>query len=125
MTRRPVRRLGVILGMLALLLQMGVPLAHDPVGLGALAPWLGLPLCHAGGDSTADHGPAAPAPGTSALCPICFGLAAGAALIAPPAAGGIVVAALPQMPLPPASDTAPDRRVRSGPAQPRAPPGFA
>lgn len=121
------RRVGAFLGMLALLFQMGVPLAHDPAGLGALAPWLGLPLCHAAGAGAADPSPTAPAPGKSALCPICLGLAAGAALVVPPAAGGVVVAALPQLrlPTPRALAIAPARHDRGGPAQPRGPPALA
>jgi hypothetical protein len=116
------RHLGAFLGMLALLFQMGVPLAHDPVGLGALAPWLGVALCRAGGAADPSHAPAAP--GKSAVCPICLGLATSADLVSPPAVAGIAIAALP-LPLQPPPGIAPRRHDRGGPAQPRGPPSLA
>jgi hypothetical protein len=116
------RRLGAFLGMLALLLQMGVPLAHDPMGLGALDPLLGAPLCHVGGSSGTDQ-PAAP--DKSALCPICLGLAANACFLAPPSQPGIALAALPAIAPPLPSDPAPPHFHRGDPAQPRGPPALA
>jgi len=115
------RRLGAFLGVLALLLQMGVPLAHDPMGLGALGPFIGAPLCHVGGGG--GDQPAAPDKG--ALCPICLGLAASACFIAPPSQPGIALAALPAAPLPPPSAPAPPHFSRGDPAQPRGPPALA
>ena len=116
------RRLGAVLGVLALVLQMAVPLAHDPVGLGTLGAVLGVPLCHAGGSGGSDQ-PAAPDKG--ALCPICLGLAASACFLSPPAQPGIALAALPAAPLPPPADRAPRRTARGDPAQPRGPPALA
>lgn len=127
MRRHCLRQVGALLGVLALLLQMGVALAHDPTGLAALAPGLGLPLCHvASGDRTADPSQAPAAPNKSAICPLCLGLAAGAAFISPPAIGGVAIAASPQTALPHLPDIASPRHDRRGrPAQPRGPPTLA
>jgi hypothetical protein len=121
----PSRVVGAFLGVLALLLQMGVALAHDPAGLATGAPGLGLPLCHAGGDGAAGpaHGP--PAPGKAAVCSLCLGLAAGAGLMPPPAIPGVAIAALPQLALPRPPESAPQLHTRGGPAQPRGPPSLA
>jgi hypothetical protein len=116
------RRFGAFLGVLALLLQMGVPLAHDPLGLGAMGPWLDAPLCHAGGSGGTDQ-PAAPE--KSGLCPICLGLAANACFVAPPAAAGVALVVLPTTQPPPPSAIAPPGYARGDPAQPRGPPALA
>jgi hypothetical protein len=121
----PARIVGAFLGVLALLLQMGVALAHDPAGMAAGAPWLGLPLCHAGSDGAAApaHGPSAP--GKAAVCSLCLGLAAGAGLVPPPAIAGISVAASSQPALPRRPERARQAHARGGPAQPRGPPSLA
>jgi hypothetical protein len=120
---RPARAVGVVLGALALLLQMGVALAHDPLGRGTALPWLGVPLCHVGAPQ---GNPSAPTPPDQAApCPICLGLAASAALVLPPVVPGVVPVSLP-VPLasvPPAIVR--HARDVDGRAQPRAPPVFA
>lgn len=115
------RRLGAFLGVLALLLQMGVALAHDPLRLGAAVPWLGAPLCHVGGNGNTGQ---PSAPGKSAVCPLCLGLAGNACFITPQAVAGMAVAALPAPapPLPPS--TVPRRSARGDPVQPRGPPAL-
>jgi len=97
-----------------------------PADLSALALGLGLPLCHtASAGRTADPSQAPAAPGKPAICPICLGLAAGAAFISPPAIGGIAIAALPQVALPHPPRAAPRTLARGRPAQPRGPPALA
>ncbi|HXQ51766.1 MAG TPA: DUF2946 family protein [Stellaceae bacterium] len=120
---RGARSAGALLGILALLFQMGVPLAHDPLVLGAAAPWLGIPVCHVG---MPQDTPSAPTqPDRLAPCAVCLGLAASACLVLPPAAGGIVLAASPApSTLAPPAFERPARDV-GGFAQPRAPPVLA
>ena len=109
------RHLGAFLAMLALLLQMGVPLAHDPTGLAGL----GAPLCHVGARGGAQQ----PAQGgASVACPLCLAIAAGANLAPPPAAGIIAVAAPLAEALPPPADAPPRVAARFTPSQPRGPP---
>jgi len=107
-----VRRASALLASLALLLQLGVPLAHDPVGLGTFAPWLGAPLCHAGSDTANRSLPSdqpAPADRKSSLCPICVSLQVSGSFVAPPAGISLVAVAI----------------TRASPAPPRAAPYLA
>ena len=99
------RRTSALVTMLALLVQLSVPLAHDPVGLGTFASWLDAPLCHAGGDPANRTSPAnAPTPADSKclLCPICISLQANASFIAPPADASLPAVAVTRVsPVPP------------------------
>ncbi|HUK60407.1 MAG TPA: DUF2946 family protein [Stellaceae bacterium] len=116
--RAPAGRLGAFLGILALLLQLGVPLAHEPLAQGFASP-----LCHVGGIGADRHVPAPASSDHGALCPICLGLAAAASALVPPdPASGLILAALPSAPLTawPASAEAAPTPHRA--AQPRAPP---
>ena len=114
------RRLGAFLGVLALLVQMGVSLAHEPVALGAAAPLFGAPLCHVGGGG----GSQPPAPEKSAVCPICLSVAANACFVAPPGPAGLALAAPAAAPLPLPLTSTPRRSARGDPAQPRGPPAL-
>ena len=121
----PARGIGALAGMLALLLQLGVPLAHDPAGLGPLAPLLGVAMCHvgAGGTAGSPRGDSTPsAPRNATLCPICLGLQATASFLAPPAAGFVAVASLPAPPPLSQPGIVQDLHAPGSPAQPRAPP---
>jgi hypothetical protein len=108
--------------LLALIIQMSVAVAHDPLE-GALG-W-GVPLCHAGGAS-AGH-PAAPAPPAGApLCPVCVGLAACSAAVLPPPVLGAPMLAF--APVPVVFRAAASEILAYPPvstAQPRAPPALA
>lgn len=119
------RSVSACLAVLALMLQLGVPLAHDPVGMGAFAPWLGTALCHAGGGTADRPLPAnhpAPSDPKAYLCPICISMQASGSFVAPPA-GASVVAALPP-PQPPSFPpmAVPIAHAPGFTAQPRAPP---
>jgi hypothetical protein len=121
--REPTRRFGALLAIFALVLQLGLPLAHDPIGLGFAAPLVGAPLCHVGAGG---HAPLPASPGQGALCPICLGLAAASSAVLPPDPGTTIVAALsadapPPLPL----AAAPPLPVLHGAVQPRAPPALA
>jgi hypothetical protein len=119
------RRVSALLAMLALLLQLGVPLAHDPIGLGAVAPWLGAALCHAGSDAAHRSAPAqdpAPADPKASLCPICISLQASLGFIAPPAGATVSSVALLPLPLVPPRTTLRLARALGFTSQPRAPP---
>jgi hypothetical protein len=124
--REPARRLGALLAIFALVLQLGLPLAHDPIGLGLAAPLLGAPLCHVGASGAGGHAPLPAAPGQGALCPICLGLAAASSAVLPPDPGSAALAALstdaPPLLRPAAAPPSP---VLHGAAQPRAPPALA
>jgi hypothetical protein len=115
----PLRRAGLprrivgLFGMLAIVLQLGVALAHEPA-----ESWLGAAMCHAGGGN-----PAAPADKKSALCPVCLGLQANGAALVPPLPGIIALDCVPAaMPLPPSRVVAQGGHDPGSPAQPRAPP---
>jgi hypothetical protein len=115
------RRLAGFCGMLAVVIQLGLPILHDPAGLIAAAPWFGVPICHVGGGGTS--GPALPSDQKSGLCPICLGLQATATALIPPDPGLIAEVSLPAaQPLPPIPATVRTGRDPGSPAQPRAPP---
>jgi hypothetical protein len=124
MSRARMRPWSALLGILALLLQMSMPLAHDPMGLGQSAPLLG-PLCHAGADGAGSKAPRSDDGSGKTLCQLCLGLAAASSFVSPPALPGVTLA---QSPLPQFAATADSPRGqpgRGGSAQPRAPPILA
>lgn len=119
------RRASALLATLALLLQLGVPLAHDPIGLGSFAPWLGTALCHAGSDAAHRSAPAqnpTPADPKGSLCPICVSLQASLGFIAPPAGASVSAVALLPLPLVPPRTTLRLAHAPGFTSQPRAPP---
>jgi len=116
-----VRRLAGCCGMLAIALQLGLAVAHDPSGLGAAMPWLGAAICHFGGDGTAPAG--APGDQKSGICPICLGLQATASALMPPEIGSVLATLVPVSGPPwPVRERAFVRASSDGSAQPRAPP---
>lgn len=118
------REAGAAFGLLALLFQMGVPLAHDPAGLGLLDPLADAPLCHVGAPGDRQSSPSQPDQGV-AICPLCLGIAASGVLLMPPSPGIAVIAAVAPAPL--ADPVAFVRKAHgsAGSAQPRAPPVLA
>ncbi len=121
---RTARRVGAWLAVFALLLQMALPLAHDPLGLAMVAPGLSSPICHAGataaegapGQRPASHDPAC------GICPLCITLQSGGVFLAPSAGAGILAAFLPAAkPTPVAAASGAVRSLRVA-SQPRAPP---
>jgi hypothetical protein len=122
------RGLGTILALLALLLQTGVPLAHQPLVMGSFAPGLGMPMCHVATGAASDKsGGATPsAPGKIAYCPICLGLLADASGCLPNAVAAGLALAPPEvvaLRLPPGKVGR--TRERAYASQPRAPPALA
>jgi hypothetical protein len=116
------RSLAGFCGMLAVVIQLGVPIAHDPAGLGSASPWLGAAICHFGGREGTTT-PGVPAGQKSELCPICLGLQATAAALIAPDAGAIALASRPASQLLPLiRDAARSGHDPGQPAQPRAPP---
>jgi hypothetical protein len=115
------RRLAGFCGMLAVVIQFGLPILHEPAALIAAAPWFGVPICHVGGTGTAD--PALPSDQKPGLCPICLGLQATATALPPPDAGLIALASPPvSQPLLPIRDRVRKDHEPGSFAQPRAPP---
>jgi len=111
---------------LALVLQLALPLADDPVGRSALGPWSGFPLCHARGavDQPANHSlPSAPS--RCALCPLCLALQAAGTFVAPPRPADLLAAAAQPLRLSFPSATVSAPRSAGVLAQPRAPPVLA
>jgi hypothetical protein len=111
------RRIGTVLSLFALGLQLGLQL---PMAFGA-TPSLALPLCHVG--TNENHAPATP--GMAAPCPLCLGAAQAGAAVLPP--DPVIAAVLPPQPaeLAPVPGAAPPRaHDPGGNAQPRAPPAF-
>jgi hypothetical protein len=99
------RSVSALVALWALLLQLAVPLAHDPLGIGTFTPWLDAPLCHAGIAATIPSAPGTPLPADtqSHLCPLCVALQACGSFIMPLVGAGlaaIVLPALPPAPLP-------------------------
>ena len=91
------RRVSAFVALYALLLQLAVPLAHDPIGIGTFAPWLDAPLCHAGNSVPAAPGDQTPVGTQSHLCPLCVSLQACGSFIAPLAGAGLVAVLPPAM----------------------------
>lgn len=119
------RSLGALLAMLALLLQLGVPAAHDPVGLGAVVPWLGSALCRAGSDAANRFPPAdnpAPSDRKTDLCPVCVLLQACSSFIVPPIHASLVAALPLSIPPVPPHAAVLIAYLSGFTAQPRAPP---
>jgi hypothetical protein len=87
------RSVGAFFALCALLLQVAVPLAHDPSGIGTFTPWLDVPLCHAGNaPANSPAGDQGPAGAASHLCPLCFALQACGTYVAPAAAPAVTTA---------------------------------
>ena len=121
----PTRWLGAWVATLAVVVQLSVPLAQDPIGAVPLGPWLGFPLCHAtiAGHGTKGGTPAPTMPGDCSLCPLCIALRVASAFLPPPHAPTTAAVVAVPAAIAPLRTSAPRlRRIARSLAQPRAPP---